>query len=477
MNLKESLRFLAKDSMFYGVATSIAKVAPLFIYPILNRLISIDGIGSLDIAMTNAAYFIAFITLGLDSGVARFYYKHDNLEYRKKIISSALMISLASTLLLFILMPILYNIAFEYVFNKNSVITNYWLIYLLSMPAQSLFLFSQTIFKYRFERKKFLTMTLGLTVFYTGLFFLFIYVLNFKEKSILYSSLISHYVFAFVGLYLTRDLLDFSDWKTNINYMKKLLKYSLPFAFVTLFAMLIQYFDRIVIFNNLGTIETAYYSNAVKVASIFGMVISAFSISSGPFIMSRWKEKNFAQIISRILNLYLLAALIGAIVFLFFKNFLIDIFCTSLYRASGAYIPILIFSQILEGLFIFSFIGLIYAYKSWYTFYIYMAAAIFSMTLNYTLIPYLGVWGALLALIISKLVIIFFSFIISNKYIDIKFNLGIIIPFFFSAILVSYYSVHENNLMLSIILALNFLLLIYLLYVKFSFNPFKNIKI
>ena len=78
MNLKESLRFLAKDSMFYGIATSILKVAPLLIYPILNRLISIDGIGSLDIAISNAAYFIAFITLGLDSGVARFYYKNDN---------------------------------------------------------------------------------------------------------------------------------------------------------------------------------------------------------------------------------------------------------------------------------------------------------------------------------------------------------------------------------------------------------------
>jgi O-antigen/teichoic acid export membrane protein len=476
MNLKESLRFLAKDSMFYGIATSILKVAPLLIYPILNRLISIDGIGSLDIAISNAAYFIAFITLGLDSGVARFYYKNDNLEYRKKIISSALMISLVSTLFLFILTPILYNIALEYVFNKNSVITNYWLIYLFSIPAQSLFLFSQTIFKYRFERKKFLTMTLGFTVSYIGLFYLFIYVLNLEEKSILYSSLISYYIFAFVGLYLTHDLLDFSNWKTNIKYIKKLLKYSLPFAFVSLFSMLILYFDRIVLFKNLGSIETAYYSNAIKVASIFGMVIAAFSISSGPFIMSRWKEKNFAQIISRILNLYLLAALIGAIVFLFFKNFLIDIFCTSLYRASGAYIPILIFSQILEGLFIFSFIGLIYAYKSWYTFYIYMAAAIFSMTLNFALIPYLGIWGALLSLIFSKLVIIFFSFIISNKYMDIKFNFGIIIAFIFSATLVSYYSVLENNLMLSIILALNVLLFMYLLYENF-FNSHKNIKI
>ncbi len=89
-SIRERLAFVAKDSVVYGSAAALSSLLNLLLLPFLTRLFSKAEYGALDGMMVLGTAFIAFIIMGQDSSIARYFYETEDPEERKQIISQAL---------------------------------------------------------------------------------------------------------------------------------------------------------------------------------------------------------------------------------------------------------------------------------------------------------------------------------------------------------------------------------------------------
>ena len=75
---------LIKDSFIYGIASSFSKLLNLLSIFLLLSYFTVDDFGIIDFYLTIIFAFTTFLSFGLDSGVARFFYNYDDLIYKKK---------------------------------------------------------------------------------------------------------------------------------------------------------------------------------------------------------------------------------------------------------------------------------------------------------------------------------------------------------------------------------------------------------
>ena len=70
--LRNNLKFLLKDFIFYGLITSLNKLSVLITFPFLARYFSVADYGKLDFLLSVINFLIVVTVFGQDSAVGRF---------------------------------------------------------------------------------------------------------------------------------------------------------------------------------------------------------------------------------------------------------------------------------------------------------------------------------------------------------------------------------------------------------------------
>ena len=72
---KSAIKFLIKDSAIYGLAGAVNKIIAVLSTPIILRFLSKEEFGIASTVMGGTVFFIGFILLGMDSSIARFFFR------------------------------------------------------------------------------------------------------------------------------------------------------------------------------------------------------------------------------------------------------------------------------------------------------------------------------------------------------------------------------------------------------------------
>ena len=101
-------KLFVENFLVYGLGGVISKIAPLIMVPIVTRLMpSSDYYGLSDLSNTVVQFASALAIMGMYDAMYRMFFEKDDEEYKKSVCSTALVFTLFTSLVVFVVLVIL----------------------------------------------------------------------------------------------------------------------------------------------------------------------------------------------------------------------------------------------------------------------------------------------------------------------------------------------------------------------------------
>ena len=437
---------LASDTVIYGVSSIVGRFVNWLLMPLYVVLFAPDVYGIVTNLYAYVAFFMVFLTYGMETGFFRFASKSPNPD---KVYSTSL-ISLFLTSSVFILLVVFLkeNIAglINYPDNSEYIL---WLSIILAIDAITAIPFAQLRLKNRPLRFAFIKLvSIGVNISFNLFFLLICPKLATNPDSfihIFYSAEIGvGYVFIsnLLASLVTMIMLLPSMLKISFQFDKellyKMLSYSFPILIVGLAGVANQHIDKILIpflipEDQSPMEQLGIYGTGVKIAVLMSMFIQAFRYAFEPFFFSQAKGKDDKNMHANIMKYFVIFGLLIFLGMVFFMDLIKLLNWEEKYYESFSIVPVILLANL--------FFGIYFALSMWYKLtdmtrygaYISVGGAILTISLNFILIPVFGYKGSAFTLLICFFGMMIISYFLGQKYYPIPYNIKRIGSYFLIA--------------------------------------------
>ena len=229
-------------------------------------------------------------------------------------------------------------------------------------------------------------------------------------------------------LFLLPVLSGFFIKTIDLKLLKRMLSFGLPFIPAIIGLVLINVVDRFFITRMLGLEAAGIYGAGYKLGMTINLIVIGFSYAWHPFYLSVSKEPESKELFSTVLTYFLLLC---AIVFLVISFYLNDIvrfkisgitFFGRSFWDSTVVVPVVMLSYIMYGCVMIFQAGIYINEKTKYLILISGTGAGFNIIGNIILIRIFGITGAAIATFFSFAIMAVLSYIISDKFLKIKYD-------------------------------------------------------
>lgn len=410
---------LLSNATILGIGTFSSKLLVFFLVRFYTSCLTKAEYGTADLITQTAVFLIPILSLGIHDAVFRFCI--DDVDNRKKILSSGLILLTASSVIFALFTPVLDLIRMTEGYG--------WLIILYAISSSLHSLFAQFV-RARGEMRLFAIQGIVgtvLTILFNLIFLLGfdMDILGYVLSVVLADALCSLFIFILAGLHREINLSLF-DFKT----VRSMLRYSLPLIPTTIFWWVTNVSDRYMIRYMIDADTNGLYAVSNKLPTIL-ILISGIFCEAWQYSAVKEKgdgEKAHSDFFAKTFDNFQAVMFISATFLIAFSQIATRILTTGDYFESWQYIPILSCATIFSSL--VTFMGVIYLMekKSMLSFYTALIGAILNLGLNYLLIPTpLGANGAAIATFASYFVVFIIRAINTKKYMDFKMNLPTLI--------------------------------------------------
>jgi len=449
---------LAGETVIYGMSSIVGRFLNWWLMPLYVNLFAPQEYGIVTNLYAYVAFFLVFLTYGMETGFFRFASKNSNSE---KVYSTAL-ISLFFSSSLFLVFIILFK-------NELAGLINYsnhpeyilWFGFILAIDAFTSIPFARLRLNNRplkFAAIKLLN--IGFNIGF-NLFFLLLCpkILENNPDSIVrlvYSPEIGvGYVFisnllasVITLIFLLPEIFKFSFYFDKV-LLHKMLNYSFPILIVGMAGILIQQIDKILIpflipENENPMEQLGIYGAGVKIAVLMNMFIQAFRYAFEPFFFSQAESKNDKNIHAQIMKYFVV---FGLLIFLGMMLYMdvIKLIIPVEYEEGFSIVPVIMLANL--------FFGIYFTLSLWYKLtdmtrygaYISLTGAVITITLNFILIPVYGYKGSAVTLLTAFFVMMVISYFLGRKYYPIPYNLKRIGFYFLVAMILVGFSFYTNQ--------------------------------
>ena len=117
----KKLKLFIENFLVYGLGSIISKIIPLIMVPIVTRLMpNSDYYGISDLSNTVVSFGSALAVMGMYDAMYRMFFEKDDEQYKKRICSTALCFTMATSLIVFIIMLLAKDYIAQYFFSDRQ---------------------------------------------------------------------------------------------------------------------------------------------------------------------------------------------------------------------------------------------------------------------------------------------------------------------------------------------------------------------
>lgn len=443
-------KLFIENFLIYGIGGSISKIVPLIMLPIITRLMpNTFYFGLNELTNTVVSFGSAIAIMGMYDAMFRMFFDREDVEYKKKICSTALNFTFFTSFIIAI---------FIIVFRKSiSVLIFSDIKYqnLVILSSISILIGSTNSIvaaPTRMENKRSIYLSvniLGSIISYTVALILLkmgYYILALPIGYLI--SVLSMEIFFFI---FNKRWFQFKV--INKKYIKSMLLIGLPLVPNFLIYWIFNSCDRIMIAKILGNEYTGIYGVGAKVAQISQMIYVAFSGGWQYFAFSTMKDKDQVELTSKIFEYLGLISFIAGMIIATLSELIFNIFFRGNYVKGSMVMPWLFLAPLIQMLYQVISNQFLVVKKTWPSMFILGSGMIFNILANLFFIPKIGVEGAALATLGGYILSLILCTIVLTriKLIRISFKFYLIV-----LLTVSYFCIWrfciKNNIILSMIL-------------------------
>lgn len=450
MNILKKGKLFIENFLVYGFGQIISKIIPFIMLPIVTRLMTDSyymGINDIVVVVVSFASQIAI--MGMGDAMFRLFFDKENLDYRKKVCSTALLNVIIISFTMFLILIVFNNDFSKLFFGENDLGL---LIIICAVDVLVLSLNSIISAPTRMQNKRKIFLIVNTISPLIGYCISIPLLIN-KQYLIALplGSMISSILIFFVFIILNIKWFKFKMYDKSIA--KELFKIGIPLLPTFLIYWIFSSLDRIMISKILGNSEVGIYAVGNKLASASQLIYAAFAGGWSYFAFSTMKEDKQIETVSKVFE-YL--ALIAFTAFMFitpFTRFIFELVFEGEYIRGYKVFPYLFLSPLILMLFQTSSSQFLIIKKSWYCTLTLIIGALLNIILNYILIPTIGIQGAAIATLIGYSISVLTSILVLNRKKLIMFSKKIFVCIIF-VIIELIFQLFEINILYQLLLLL-----------------------
>lgn len=431
-----SIKKLAGQTAIYGVTNILSRLLNYLLVPLYTKILSPEAYAPVNIVYAWIPFLTVLFTYGMETSFFRF---SQVTEDRKKVLSTS-SVSLVISTILFTVVLLLFRAplaSWMELGNHPEYVVFFAFILLFdtltSIPFVNLRLQNRPV-KYSVIKIIWVVLNVALNLFFlVGCPWLLKH--NHHWVSLFYNPdlgviyiFIANLVASLVNWLLLLPEMTGIDWKLDIEFWKKMMRYSLPLIVVGVAGMVNETLDRAFFLPKFlpYTLEKnnfliGIYGANYKLSILITLFINAFRMGAEPFFFQHANADNARQTYARIMKYFVIVL---SIMFLAVAMY-IDVWKYFLRREvywQGLYVvPYLLMANV--------FLGIYFNLSTWFKLsghtkmgaYITIVTAALAFILNIWWIPMWGYFGSALATMICYAVQMIICYWLGQKYYPIPY--------------------------------------------------------
>jgi len=406
-------KLFISNFIVYGLGGVIGKIIPLLMLPIITRLMpDIAYFGLNDISNVVVSFGSALAIFGMYDAMFRLFFEKEEMEYKKSICSSALAFTIATSLIVFLIL-LCFRGALAELFFSSREYTN-----LLMLSAMSILIGATNSIvaaPTRINNQKnvyLVTNLIAPLISYSISVPLLLkgwYVIALPLAAV-----ISAFSMELIFWGLNRKW--FSYKLINWHYIKQMLRIAFPLMPNFLIYWVFNSADRLMLEKIIGQEAVGVYAIGGKIGQMSQLIYLAFAGGWQYFSFSTMKDEDQVEMTSSVFE-YLGGVAFIAIIFLTMINqWIFELFFTGDYVNGAIVAPYLFASPLLLMLFQIGSNQLLIIKKTWPNLLMLSLGAILNVLLNLYLIPLIGIEGAAIATFIGYIVSVCICVAVLHKW-------------------------------------------------------------
>lgn len=353
--LKKHLVSFGKDTLFYGLGSTLGQLTALILVPFFSQVLIPEEYGVLAMLALFSQFIQPVFSLGLDNALFRFFSLSEHPEEQKSVVSTAGFIRTSASGIGILLLYFLFPITNDWIFDERLTATM-WNLSLATMFAAGFSNIAEVII--RVQRKPLVMLAISLLNIIAGtlLSVWWVIVLKWGVTGALLSGLVTQVITAILYSFYLRPFI--YHGAVSRKTAKSLLQYALPYIPHRIQAQLMQSFSLFIVNQQMGIVATGLYAMAGKFVKPLNLLVDSVQRAWVPYKFHIHKTAaEPSEVFRRMIGNYWLFLLLvwgaGCAVFPFFFKQLVD----ARYFDGIPYFPFLAFVPLSQAFYYTSTVG------------------------------------------------------------------------------------------------------------------------
>lgn len=407
--MMQHLKKLGGETLLYALMNVGTKLIAFLMLPIYTLYLSTAEMGVFENIEALVSMLTFLVIFGTDNALAYYFFKTEDENEKEKYVRNVLSIRLYIAFFLFLLFVLL-GPYISTLFLGSSKYSELFMLAGSVLLIDAVITLILTYYRFQFKAKK----VAGLTVFRLFLVALvsyaFLRFFELKVESVYLARLFSGFLIIALLIF---PVIKFLRFKIDRDIVKLILIYGAPLVPASIAFWVITFANRFFL-TQFESLESAgIYGVAMKFAAMISLLTSSVQMAWRPYSLSIQKKDNAPQIFANFSVIILAIGMLGLTVVATAAPLLVDLMVSGNdYKEASQYVAILSLGSFLSFYYLIISVGLFIKEKTKVISKYVMISSAISIVLNIVLIPFLSIWGAVIALVLSYL---FVNYVIFKK--------------------------------------------------------------
>lgn len=413
------LRRFLQHSGIYTIGNALNRLGAFLLLPLYTNYLTAAEYGALELFYTVAAVVSGILSVGIAHATLRFYFEYKDDSDKRAVVSTNFIASFAISVVGALIILMFGDRINQQVFSGGD----YGISLQLVFASMVLDLSSQIGLAYLRAREYsvlFVALSFGKLIIQVLANVILVIYVHAGVEGVLAGNLIAVAVgwILLVGFTIRHCGLVF-----HFDKLLPVLKYSLPFLFSTMVAIVTANVDRLLI-NELLTLEVlGVYALALKFSKLISDLIGEpFNRAYGAFRFSIMEREDAPEIQARIVRYISALLAFVSLGVVYFTGDLLRLISSEQYWSAGSLMPLLVLAACFQVLVYPMQTGILYQKATHHIFRIGLVQAVVSTVLGYVLIKYFGVIGACVTMAVSSAIAMLLTHRISQRYFEVLYD-------------------------------------------------------
>lgn len=408
--MKKQYKVLISNTAVFAIGTIFIKLISFFLMPIYTSVLSTTDYGIAELLNNTIEIVLPLATICIIEALFRFS-MDENVDHTTLFSSSLLVIFFGDIVVGICCLLWYYILDYRYALH-------FLLLYVTATSYKAILQFSRGLG----HVKRYVTYGVLNSLLLVASNLIFLVKLRWGISAYLFSFSISYGIASIVAFIVSQEYKFVSIKKINLNTLKEMTKYSLPSIPNLLSWWVNSLSDRYILLWICGPAVAGLYTAASKLPAMINLVTSVFQQAWQYSTAKEVDNKGSKNFFSNVFRVYSYSCFSICAFLLILNKLICKVLLQSEFYYAWKYVPILLLAATFGG--IGTYYGTFYnAVKNNKMLMIStLIGAIFNVILNFSLIPFIGAFGAAIATVISYFIVMIVRMIDVRSFIELEIS-------------------------------------------------------